>query len=89
MRDSLAAIDTHLAQRGPLLPISGSDDHTVPRSVTQAVHKLCAGSPSTTDYQEFEGRGHSLTIDSGWKEVADAVLGWLDQVAVGRQASTA
>jgi len=27
---------------------------------------------------EFAGRGHSLTIDSGWPEVADACLAWLN-----------
>jgi len=32
---------------------------------------------STTEYHEFEGRGHSLTIDSGWRAVADVSLEWL------------
>jgi hypothetical protein len=32
-----------------------------------------------TDYQEFPDRGHSLPIDSGWREVADATLTWLRQ----------
>jgi hypothetical protein len=27
--------------------------------------------------QHSRHRGHSLTIDSGWKEVADAILLWL------------
>jgi len=30
-----------------------------------------------TELRQFEGRGHSLTIDHGWKDVADAVLDWL------------
>jgi hypothetical protein len=25
----------------------------------------------------FPDRGHSLTVDSGWKEVANASLNWL------------
>jgi len=76
-RHSPAAVDTHHAVRGPLLLTSGTEDHTVPKSVTEAVFKLYADNPSRTDYQEFEGRGHSLTIDSGWREVADVVLAWL------------
>ncbi|WP_020107534.1 alpha/beta hydrolase [Nocardia sp. 348MFTsu5.1] len=76
-RDSPAAVDTHKAVRGPLLLISGSEDHTVPAKVTREVLKMYADSGSVTDYQEFEGRGHSLTIDDGWKEIAAASLAWL------------
>ena len=39
--------------------------------------KLYKDSPAVTDYREFPDRGHSLTIDSGWADVADAVLAWL------------
>jgi alpha-beta hydrolase superfamily lysophospholipase len=61
-----------------LLLTSGTLDHTVPRSVTVAVNKLYAdNTASVTDYHEYEGKGHSLTIDSGWIEVADDVLAWL------------
>ncbi|MFE2958254.1 hypothetical protein [Nocardia tengchongensis] len=31
-------------------------------------------SVAVTELRQFEGRGHSLTVDSGWKDVADAVL---------------
>lgn len=78
-RNSPAQIDTHSASRGPLLLTSGSRDHTVPASVTRAVKKLYAdGTPSLTDYHEYDGRGHSLTIDSGWAEIAHDVLAWLE-----------
>ena len=77
-RDSPAHVDTHAAGRGPLLLTSGTLDHTVPRSVTVAVNKLYAdNTASVTDYHEYEGKGHSLTIDSGWTAVADDVLTWL------------
>lgn len=76
-RRSPAAVDTRAAGRGPLLLITGTEDHTVPRSVTAAVAKLYEDGPSVTDYQEFEGRGHSLTMDSGWRDIADASLAWL------------
>ena len=77
-RNSPAAVDTHTAVRGPLLLASGTQDHTVPKAVTLEVLSMYADNEaSTTDYHEFEGRGHSLTIDSGWREVADVTLEWL------------
>lgn len=77
-RNSPATVDTHAAPRGPLLLTSGSEDHTVPRSVTLAVHRLYSdNTAAVTEYREFEGRGHSLTIDNGWRTVADATLDWL------------
>jgi pimeloyl-ACP methyl ester carboxylesterase len=82
-RHSPAAVDSHHAVRGPLLLISGTDDHTVPRSVTEAVVKLYADGPSSTDYEVVEGRGHSLTIDSGWRDVADVTLGWIARQEAG------
>jgi pimeloyl-ACP methyl ester carboxylesterase len=78
VRNSPAAVDTHLATRGPLLLTSGTEDHTVPQSVTAAVVKLYKEhTSSVTDYHEYEGKGHSLTLDAGWRDVADDVLSWL------------
>ena len=74
---SPAAVDTHSADRGPLLLVSGTDDHTVPLSVTKAVARLYADGSAKTDLQQIEGRGHSLTIDAGWRDVADASLAWI------------
>lgn len=80
VRNSPAAVNTHTAVRGPLLLTSGTEDHTVPRSVTVAVSKLYADNTSSkTDYHEYEGKGHSLTMDAGWTEVAEDVLAWLAQ----------
>jgi pimeloyl-ACP methyl ester carboxylesterase len=76
-RHSPAAVDTHTAVRGPLLLASGSDDHVVPKVVTLQVAKLYADNTSSvTEYHEYAGRGHSLTLDSGWRDVADDVLAW-------------
>lgn len=78
-RTSPAKVDTHQAVRGPLLLTSGTEDHTVPKAVTLEVVKMYADSPnSITDYHEFPGRGHSLTIDAGWRDVADVALAWLE-----------
>jgi len=75
---SPAAVDTHNAVRGPLLLVSGTEDHTVPRVVTRQVLKMYADNESSvTDYHEFEGRAHSLTIDRGWADVANVSLDWL------------
>jgi pimeloyl-ACP methyl ester carboxylesterase len=76
-RNSPATVDSHHVARGPLLLMTGTEDHTVPQSVTHAVFRLYADNPSTTDYQQVEGRGHSLTIDAGWRAVADLTLTWI------------
>ena len=50
-----------------------------PRSITKSTLKQYKHSTAVTDLLEFEDRGHSLTIDNGWREVADACLSWLDK----------
>ena len=82
-RNSPAKIDTHLAVRGPLLLTSGSEDHTVPKAVTLEVVKMYEQSPARHRLPRVRGRGHSLTIDSGWRDVADAALTWLDSQHLG------
>jgi len=74
---SPAAVDRKSATRGPLLITAGGKDHTVPATVSRQTQKLYRGSSAVTDLRSFPDRGHSLTIDSGWREVADSVLGWL------------
>jgi pimeloyl-ACP methyl ester carboxylesterase len=80
-RHSAAAVDTSAARPGPLLLISGSVDHTVPQVVTEDVYHLYGKQPEAglVDLKIFEGRGHSLTMDHGWREVAETVLTWLDE----------
>jgi pimeloyl-ACP methyl ester carboxylesterase len=75
--NSPAKIDTRTNDRGPLLFIAGSKDHTAPPAVVRAAYKLYRHSSAVTDYQEIENRGHSLTIDSGWRGVADVAMNWL------------
>jgi pimeloyl-ACP methyl ester carboxylesterase len=74
---SPAKVDTDNQTRGPLLLIASGKDHTVPESVTRATLKQYRHSEAVTDLKTFPDRGHSLTIDSGWTEVADACLAWL------------
>ena len=74
---SEAKVNTANQTRGPLLLISGKQDHTVPDVTTRSTLKQYRDSTAVTELKQFEGRGHSLTIDSGWREVADATLEWL------------
>ncbi|MFJ6073959.1 alpha/beta hydrolase [Streptomyces sp. NPDC093065] len=77
-RHPRAFADTGNAARGPLLLVSGQEDRMVPDSVTRAVYKLYGDSRATSDLKQFPDRGHSMVVDSGWRVVADHVLGWLD-----------
>ncbi|TFV87169.1 alpha/beta hydrolase [Blastococcus sp. CT_GayMR16] len=74
---SQAAVDTANESRGPLLLVSGTADHTVPDVSTRSTLKQYRHSSAVTELRQFEGRGHSLTVDSGWPEVAASILEWL------------
>ena len=76
---SPAKVNTGNKTRGPLLLTAGGQDHTVPTAITTSTRKLYHKSPAITDLIEFPDRGHSLTIDHGWREVAQAVLDWLNE----------
>jgi pimeloyl-ACP methyl ester carboxylesterase len=75
--NSPAKVDTANAKRGPLLITAGGKDQTVPAVLSNSTLKLYSKSPAKTELKSFPDRGHSLTIDSRWEEVADSVLGWL------------
>ena len=66
-----AKVDTENPDRGPLLIISGEKDHTVPPALANAAYKLQSRNEGETDIVEMPGRGHALTIDHGWREVAE------------------
>jgi non-heme chloroperoxidase len=82
MPRSPAAVNTGNRNRGPLLLIAGGQDHTVPAAITMATRRLYHRSPAVTDYRDFPDRGHSLTIDHGWREIATYALDWLGQRSV-------
>ncbi len=75
--NSPAKVDTRNSARGPLLLISGQQDRTVPNAVTQSAFHQYRHSTAVTDLRRLAGKGHSLTIDSGWRDVAETALGWL------------
>jgi pimeloyl-ACP methyl ester carboxylesterase len=67
-------VDTGNPERGPLLIFTGEKDHAVPPAMSNAAYKKQQRNPGVTELAEMPNRGHSLTIDSGWREVADRSL---------------
>jgi pimeloyl-ACP methyl ester carboxylesterase len=76
-----AKVNSKNPARGPLLIICGANDHTVPPAIAKASYKKQKRNDGVTEYAEMAGRGHSLTIDSGWREVADTALGFVRRFA--------
>ena len=72
-----AKVDTDNPDRGPLLIISGEEDHTVPPSIAKASYGQQVDNPGVTEIVEMPNRGHALTIDSGWREVCDTALAFI------------
>jgi len=70
-------VDTRNPDRGPLLIFTGEADHAVPSAMSNAAFKKQLRNPGVTELAEMPNRGHSLTIDSGWREVADEALAFL------------
>ena len=76
-----AKLDPANPNRGPLLIIDGEKDHTVPWAIANASYKLQRRNPGVTEIAKIANRGHSLTIDSGWREVADTALRFVQRFA--------
>jgi non-heme chloroperoxidase len=76
-----AKVDTDNPERGPLLIVSGEKDHTVPWAIANASYKQQKDNPGVTEIIEMKNRGHALTIDSGWREVADTALAFVRRFA--------
>ncbi|WP_448808126.1 alpha/beta hydrolase [Agromyces bauzanensis] len=72
-------VDSKNPERGPLLIIGGEHDHTVPPAITHASYKIQSKNPGTTEEITIPDRGHSLTIDSGWRVVADEALAFVQR----------
>jgi non-heme chloroperoxidase len=74
-------VDHKNPDRGPLLIIAGRADNTVPLAITEASYKIQAKNPGITQIARVDGRGHSLTIDHGWQEIAETSLGFVKRFA--------
>jgi non-heme chloroperoxidase len=69
-----AKVDTKNPDRGPLLILDGEKDHTVPWAIANAAFKRQRRNPGVTEIAKIPNRGHALTIDHGWREVAQTAL---------------
>ncbi|MGY1695509.1 alpha/beta hydrolase [Geodermatophilus sp. SYSU D00814] len=78
-----ARVDTRNPDRGPLLIIDGERDHTVPWAIAHAAYQRQRHNPAVTEIVEVPGRGHSLTIDSGWRDVARTALDFVERALQG------
>jgi pimeloyl-ACP methyl ester carboxylesterase len=72
-----AKVDTKNPERGPLLILDGEKDHTVPWAIANASYKRQLRNEGVTEIEQVPNRGHSLTIDSGWREVAEKALAFV------------
>jgi non-heme chloroperoxidase len=70
-------VETRAPERGSLLIISGEKDNTVPWAIANASYRKQKRNPGVTEIKKIAGRGHALTIDSGWKDVADVSLAFI------------
>jgi non-heme chloroperoxidase len=76
-----AKADFHNPERGPLLVVSGGADNTSPHAINAAIYKQQKDNEGVTEFVEIPGRGHSITIDSGWREVCDTALTFIRRFA--------
>jgi len=72
-------VDHENPYRGPLLIVSGEKDHTVPPAISNYAYKLQQKNTGVTEFASIPGRGHSLTIDSGWLEVCNTSLAFVER----------
>jgi non-heme chloroperoxidase len=84
-----AKVNTKNADRGPLLIIDGEKDHTVPWAIANAAYKRQRHNPGVTEIVKMPNRGHSLTIDHGWREVAQTALDFVGRFTNGDRAKIA
>jgi pimeloyl-ACP methyl ester carboxylesterase len=78
-----AKVNTKNPDRGPLLIIEGEKDHTVPMAMAHAAYKRQRRNSAVTEFVKMPDRGHALTIDHGWREVAQASLDFVERSLSG------
>src|SRR3954465_7230777 len=72
-----AKLDPKNPDRAPLLIIAAEKDHTVPWAIANGAYKKQKQNKSVTEIAKIPNRGHSLTIDNGWREVAEKALAFV------------
>lgn len=78
---SEAKVDTMNPERGPMLIVSADADQTVPWAIANAAYKKEKRNGGVTEIVKMTGRGHALTIDAGWREVAETALEFVKRFA--------
>jgi non-heme chloroperoxidase len=53
----------------------------VPWAIARAAYERQRRDPAVTEIVEIPDRGHSLTIDRGWREVAQTALDFVERFA--------
>ena len=81
-------VDTKNPDRGPLLILDGEKDHTVPWAIANAAYKRQKHNPGVTEIKQMPNRGHSLTIDHGWQEVAQTALDFVERFVPAKPPSS-
>jgi pimeloyl-ACP methyl ester carboxylesterase len=76
-----AKVDPKNPNRGPLLILDGEKDHTVPWAIANAAYKRQKRNEAVTEIEKIPNRGHALTIDHGWREVAEKALAFVKRFA--------
>lgn len=76
-----AKVDAKNPERGPLLIVAGEEDNTSPLAIAHAAYKHQQHNAGITEIAEIPARGHALTIDSGWREVCDVALAFVQRFA--------
>ena len=78
---SEAKVDSTNPERGPMLIVSADSDQTVPWAIANAAYKKQKHNKGVTEIVKMPGRGHALTIDAGWREVAEKALEFVKRFA--------
>ena len=80
-----AHVDFKKENRAPLLLMAGTQDHVVPQAtVTKefaAYEKAGKGDQAIVEFKIFEGRSHGIVNQSGWQEVADYAIDFVEKHA--------
>ena len=76
---SEAQVDSTNPDRGPMLIVSADSDHTVPWAIANASYIKQKRNKGVTEIVKMPGRGHALTIDAGWREVAEKALEFVNR----------
>src|SRR5262249_5899814 len=76
-----AHVDPKNPHRAPLLAQRGHEAHHLPRAIANAAYKRQRHNPGVTEIVKIPNRGHPLTIDHGWREVAQTALDFVKRFA--------